>query len=254
MNWKKHFQSHIIERGYDYYNFGFVEIIKVSNNSIDANVMGSTLYKARINLDNDNIKSMYCDCPYEGYCKHLAAVLYYTEEHPELFTKKEDIKCIVDNVSHDDLKEFIINELSNDDDLLNRFRLFTNQDIDEVFYINKLKRSFSSSTNVINFIDGDLNTLIQDNQCKLVLSLCELIINYLEELNYNHKWDAFDNILDKIDTVMIRLLDSGCKNNVLEFLEHIILTNDDIDILDILTDTYSRYGDVEKLFNDNYNE
>ena len=30
---------------------------------------------------------MYCDCPYEGNCKHLGAVLYYAEEHPELFPK-----------------------------------------------------------------------------------------------------------------------------------------------------------------------
>ena len=252
MDWKKHFESQILERGYDYYNFDAVDILKVTNRSIDANVMGSNPYLLRINIKNDNIESMYCDCPYEGNCKHLAAVLYYAEEHPEIFSKNdEDIKSIVDNTSCEDLKDFIINELSNDDNLLNRFKLFSNQSVDETYYINKLKISFSSPINVINFMDEDLNILIQNRNYNLVLKLCEIIIDYLEDLSYNHEWDSFDNILDKIDSIMIRLLESDCESDALAFLENVILTNDNIYILDLLTDTYSRYGDVEKLFEEN---
>ena len=97
----------------------------------------------------------------------------------------------------------------------------------------------------------DLNVLIQNHYYNLVFKLCKLIIDYLEDLDYNHEGDSFDNILDKTDSVMISLLESDCKTDALEFLEGIILTNDNFDILDILTDTYSRYGNVEKLFEEN---
>ena len=100
-------------------------------------------------------------------------------------------------------------------------------------------------------MDEDLNILIQNHNYNLVLKLCEIIIDYLEDLSYHHEWDSFDNILYKIDSIMIRLLESDCENDALAFLENIILTNDNIDILDILTDTYSRYADVKKLFEEN---
>ena len=29
MDWKKHFESQILERGYDYYNFDAVDILKI---------------------------------------------------------------------------------------------------------------------------------------------------------------------------------------------------------------------------------
>ncbi|WP_295593426.1 hypothetical protein [uncultured Methanobrevibacter sp.] len=154
-------------------------------------------------------------------------VLYYAEEYPELFSQNdENIKSIVDNTFCKDLKDFIINELLNDDDLLNRFKLFSNQYADKIFYIKKLKKSFLSQINVINFMDEDLNVLIQNHYYNLVLKLCKLIIDNLEDWDYNHEWDSFDNILDKTDSVMIRLLESDCKNDALEFLECIILTND----------------------------
>ena len=47
---------------------------------------------------------------------------------------------------------------------------------------------------------------------------------------------------------MICLFNRNYEKPVLDFLGNIILTNDNIEILDMLTDTYSRIGDVEKLF------
>ena len=50
---------------------------------------------------------------------------------------------------------------------------------------------------------------------------------------------------------MIRLFNQGAEDEVLDFLADIILNNDNLDILEMLTDTYSRIGDVEKLFEEN---
>ena len=76
------------------------------------------------------------------------------------------------------------------------------------------------------------------------------MVDYLEEI-YNYDYDAFYIILDKLDTIMISLFNKGYEKPVLDFLADIILNSDNIEILDMLTDTYSRIGDVEKLFEDN---
>ena len=76
------------------------------------------------------------------------------------------------------------------------------------------------------------------------------MVDYLEEI-YNYDYDAFYIILHKLDTIMIGLFNKGYEKPVLDFLADIILNSDNIEILDMLTDTYSRIGDVEKLFEDN---
>ena len=250
MNWKQYFPTQILERGYNYYKLDAVEIINSSKCHIDANVEGYNLYKLRITFENDNIMSMFCSCPYEGNCKHLAAALYYADNHPEIFNYEKDVENIINNVSNKDLKKFMIHEIVNDNDLLAKFKLFTNSKIDDVYYINKLKKSFSNSFNVVKFIDDDIYSLIKYEHYDLVYRLCNLIIDYLDMLDSNHEWYAFDNILDKLDTIMIRLLDLGQENCVSQFLAKVILTNDNLSISEKFSDTYSRIGDVEKLFYD----
>ena len=253
MDWELYFKNIILERGYDYYQMNAVEIINASNRSIDAKVIGSDAYDVRINFKNRKIKSMYCSCPYYDNCKHQAAVLYYADNHPEIFPKNEDIDKLVKNVSLKDLREFLIEELANDKDLLNRFKVFTDSATDEDFYEKKLTYCFSKPVNVIRFIDEDMSFLIKNRNFNLVLKLSGLIVDYLKEI-YHCEYDAFIDILYKLDSIMIYLFNRNYEKPVLDFLGNIILTNDNIEILDMLTDTYSRIGDVEKLFNDNHSK
>ena len=250
MDWELYFKSIILERGYDYYQMNAVEILNASKNAVEANVMGRASYDVRISLRDDNITFMYCSCPYEDNCKHLAAVLYYMDNHPEIFSKDNNIRDLVYNVSLNDLQNFLIEEFENDSALLNRFRIFADLDIDENFYIEKLKNSFSKPVNVIRFTEEDIPFLIKSNHFDLVLKLSKLMVDYLEEI-YNYDYDAFYIILHKLDTIMIDLFNKGYEKPVLDFLADIILNSDNIEILDMLTDTYSRIGDVEKLFEDN---
>lgn len=250
MDWELYFKDIILERGHDYYQMDAVEILNASKNSIEANVMGRESYDVRISFKGDNITSMYCSCPYDDNCKHLAAVLYYMDNHPELFSKDNDIRNLVCDASLNDLQEFLIQELENDKDLLNRFKVFADSETDENFYVKKLNKSFSKPVNVIRFSEEDIPLLIKSNQFDLVLKLSKSIVDYLEEI-YNYDYDAFYTILNNLDTIMIILFNKGYEKPVLDFLADIILTNDNIEILDMLTDTYSRIGDVEKLFEDN---
>lgn len=83
MDWKKLFSPVILERGYEYYCDDAVQHLTVSDGCITADVLGSEDYDVEISIDEDNITEMYCSCPFASggnNCKHMAAVLYAWEE------------------------------------------------------------------------------------------------------------------------------------------------------------------------------
>ncbi len=97
MKWKKLFQSQILERGYHYYLEDAVENVRVCENTLQADVIGTEVYEVEISFnDKEEIKEMYCSCPYadDGWnCKHMAAVLFeWTEgkKQYEAVENKED--------------------------------------------------------------------------------------------------------------------------------------------------------------------
>ena len=72
----QYIQDHIADRGFAYYEQGLVKNVHIKEPWIQATVPGNYgNYKVRIHL-TDFSKSQ-CNCPYQGYCKHLAAVVYY---------------------------------------------------------------------------------------------------------------------------------------------------------------------------------
>lgn len=91
MNWQQYFKPWILERGYDYYEMGNVDIISHKDTVIEANVDGSQVY--RVHIDMNDIQQMTCTCPHfedGNYCKHLAAVLYAVDATAPLPYDEED--------------------------------------------------------------------------------------------------------------------------------------------------------------------
>ena len=79
MEWERLFKSRILERGYDYYTDERVRINNIDEHRIEACVEGSEAYDVVIDIEDGNILSMECSCPYAAdgnNCKHMAAVLY----------------------------------------------------------------------------------------------------------------------------------------------------------------------------------
>lgn len=66
---------HIIERGADYYRADMIEEIQVLADAIHAVVTGSYGFY-HVQVDIHNFTKSECDCPYDDYCKHLAAVIF----------------------------------------------------------------------------------------------------------------------------------------------------------------------------------
>jgi hypothetical protein len=72
---RSYFSDTILKRGWSYYRGGFVRALQVEKNEIiTAKVLGSDLYRVRLNLASFSASS--CDCPYGYYCKHMAAVVF----------------------------------------------------------------------------------------------------------------------------------------------------------------------------------
>lgn len=66
---------HIMERGFDYYLQGQVEEVEIGETWIKATVLGSYGdYWVKVHRERFSLSE--CDCPYEDYCKHMAAVIY----------------------------------------------------------------------------------------------------------------------------------------------------------------------------------
>ena len=81
-NWKRFFQKHILERGYDYFETGSVLSLEKTENGYRAEVEGTEFYEVEIEMERGEVTDMFCSCPYAedgNYCKHEAAVLFLIE-------------------------------------------------------------------------------------------------------------------------------------------------------------------------------
>ncbi|MBQ8816637.1 MAG: SWIM zinc finger family protein [Lachnospiraceae bacterium] len=94
MEWYNLFRPHILNRGAEYHQDGYVSVFNRTETRIEAEVKGTEDYHVEIELAGENVIHMTCDCPHAesgNNCKHMAAVLFRFEE--ELYNEdiaKED--------------------------------------------------------------------------------------------------------------------------------------------------------------------
>ena len=137
--WENMFRPHILERGYKYYMTGSVldlEEMGADNDSVfyEARVEGSAEYRVEIQLCNGTVTDMQCDCLYaiDGHnCKHMAAVLYKIEENRnsdrdiprEKAEGSENLTQVLQRVSIDELRGFLLDLCNEDERIKNRVLL-----------------------------------------------------------------------------------------------------------------------------------
>jgi len=115
----------ILKRGLSYFKNDFVtEFAEISNNEYEANVSGTDEYTVRLKIKNDVIVEHNCDCPYDmgPVCKHIVASIFYLKQDELNFNNQQNfsspikkkhktvaqqLKEILNKVSHSELKEFI---------------------------------------------------------------------------------------------------------------------------------------------------
>ncbi|PGZ01123.1 hypothetical protein COE30_25090 [Bacillus cereus] len=71
----RYIPKYIVDRGYEYYEDGHVEDVEIHDKKVFAFVTGNAgNYEVVIDLEDFTESS--CECPYENFCKHMAAVVY----------------------------------------------------------------------------------------------------------------------------------------------------------------------------------
>lgn len=231
MNWKRLFESHILERGYSYYYKNTVEVLDIKDGIIRADVWGSRLYKVEISLSDGAVKDMYCSCPYAAdgrNCKHMAAVLYEwsendieenevmeIEENAELFKsaftinaqkKKQDaVEKLVADAGDDDVRSFLVSVLTGDEKLLLRFYNIVNERAAEVDIKNYIRQIDIIVENYLGKYD---------------------FIDYYEADGFIAELEEF------IDVEVCRLIDNGNYLSAFEVMNYIFVMIGDVDMDD----------------------
>jgi hypothetical protein len=131
-NFTEILDDEILERGRQYQRSGAIINLEEDEDGWQAEVQGSYLYTVEIARLSDGTLEADCDCPYEWgpYCKHTAAVLWALREQQSQPRKKsprkaarEQVKDVVQNLTHDQLVEIVMGQVKKDRSLGNQMLL-----------------------------------------------------------------------------------------------------------------------------------
>ncbi len=73
-------ESAVMSRALDYCSEGRVCYLRIKDNVGTAFVKGTKWYEVDFRYENGWVRDMYCECPYDGFCKHSIAVLITLRE------------------------------------------------------------------------------------------------------------------------------------------------------------------------------
>lgn len=111
----------VFERGQNYRDEGRIQRLDRFGDLVTAVVRGSNLYDVTVDFSSRSIDTQ-CTCPYDGGgdCKHVVAVLLDVAANPP-DGDSEDIETVLDEVSADDLQEFVRDALAEYPNLREQF-------------------------------------------------------------------------------------------------------------------------------------
>ncbi len=162
----------ILKRGLSYFKNGYVTgFSEITNGKYEANVSGTEEYTVNLEVKNNIIVEHNCDCPYDmgPICKHIVASIFYlkqdelnlNQQNVSLAKKKksktvsQQLKEVLDKVSHQDLKEFIQEQSKMDKQFRNLFLssfAHLNESQSKEFYQKQIKSVVNSATDRHGFI------------------------------------------------------------------------------------------------------
>nr|NQU94465.1 SWIM zinc finger family protein [Bacteroidota bacterium] len=162
----------ILKRGLSYFKNGYItDFTEISNGEYEATVSGAEEYTVRLKIKNDNIVEHNCDCPYDmgPVCKHIVASIFYLKQdelnlnqQSKSFAKKkksksvtQQLKEVLDKVSHKELKEFIQEHSKTDKQFRNLFLssfAHLNESQSKEFYQKQIKSIVNSAIDRHGFI------------------------------------------------------------------------------------------------------
>ncbi|GIK38245.1 MAG: hypothetical protein BroJett011_20780 [Chloroflexota bacterium] len=109
-------------RGRDYYESGAVVDLQQRDDTLLAQVEGSSYepYEVTIKLENGELVDAECTCPYDwgGFCKHIVAVLFSFMRQPDRVTQRPTVDELLADLGQDQLRALLTQLLSEQPRLL----------------------------------------------------------------------------------------------------------------------------------------
>jgi len=108
----KYFEDKILRRGYEYYKKNYVKKVRELGGIYSAIVTGTYNYHVVIDANQEKY-DVTCDCPYDYYCKHMAAVLYYLKKDGIVSKDKKNEEYTLEFGNTKELQKCLNKELRN---------------------------------------------------------------------------------------------------------------------------------------------
>ena len=212
--WKGFFPPILLTRGKEYYRSGAVKNIRITDESVFADVEGTETYQVEICFNKNEIDYMECTCLYaeeNEYCKHMAAVLFAYEEaksdKPIVPEKGEmSLEEIVRELPEETARELLIEYAKNHSDLYDRIMLFAKgkgtplqktswkREIMQIYksychngYINYYD-SYNYFMDFTDFLEEKSGALIKHNHLEEAFELCFEVYS----VAFDAEWDDSD--------------------------------------------------------------
>jgi uncharacterized Zn finger protein len=92
--------SQSFARGLEYYQAGAIDNTFRQGNTLLADCEGTYTYRLRVELADEGVESASCTCPYEfdGYCKHIVALLLTYVHKPGEFVERKALPVLLGDV------------------------------------------------------------------------------------------------------------------------------------------------------------
>ena len=132
-NFEKQLNQSILQRGKQYYQQKAVGTLEESEKDTwMAEVEGSETYSVEVTLkDNNEISGYFCDCPYEGTCKHVVAVFFALRDEiktqqtkPTKTPKKDIFENLLQTISAKEFQDFVSSYATKNKNFKTEFELF----------------------------------------------------------------------------------------------------------------------------------
>ena len=274
IDFEKLFDEKILKRGYNYYLEDSVHDVTRNGNHYEGLVYGTEIYEVQIEIDNNgNVEHMDCDCPYaeENNCKHMVALLYYLENDGKIESKKairntDNYDKILDKISENEIKEFVLEKIYENFDFQNEFRSHFVQYFEKTpkkVYEKRIAQSIYQAIGRKGFIEynetykfsnamydyiQEANNLIKHNEYQAPFWIASLILEELPDLPIDDSDGTTSYVESECVEVIEKILEK-CKNDsvINEIFNWIIES--------IKNDTLGDYSDgIEKVLDEHFIE
>lgn len=176
----------ILLRGEEYYEIGAVsELEEDSPGEWTATVEGTENYSVEISMDGKEIKSWYCDCPYDGeICKHIVATLLAIRDNEKKVNRSAFSKVKVE------VEEAVVIDETVD---IQKLLSFANpQELSQFIYEYASMHSEFKTALLNRFMAKELSATSKEKDYRAEIQSVFNDSYYNRKSRYHNRYDDFD--------------------------------------------------------------